>query len=508
MQEQVEMKFYLKGSYKLSGGAEKAKSEIASLIGDANQNLLQKGAPKGKGAVVTNFKLSENKLELEIVSGRYARVHDAMLRLRKPLASLLGKHRVGIRGIEVETFTIEVKSEQPLKKLTIPFIKEMKYSEGKILLSLSIGEAEIENRVPDRIITLLEEKIAAQMYGGKGEHWELIWDSGRKQHFFDKDPTEEMVKRAWIKRGSSRGQWIYGPQVTRLFRAFEEIVEKEILKPLGYHEMIFPKMVTWEVWKRSGHLKGLYQGGFEPYLVCPPKTRDPEFWEEIVDYYKVTSELPLEKIKEKLDLPLGGMCFAQCPPFWVFLQGATLPDKIFPVRVFDRSGTSHRYESGGIHGIERLDEFHRIELVWIGTPEQVVAHSKELQERYKYIFNEVLDLEWRTAWVTPWFMAQEGLTGVAEKKEVGTIDYEAFLPYRGEAGDRLEFQNLSVNGDKYPKGFNVKLQSGGELWSGCSGIGLERWAATFLAQKGFDTRNWPEKFRKLVGELPEVFRFL
>ena len=54
----------------------------------------------------------------------------------------------------------------------------------------------------------------------------------------------------------------------------------------------------------------------------------------------------------------------------------------------------------------------------------------------------------------------------------------------------------------------MKLQSGDELWSGCSGVGLERCAAVFLAKKGLDADNWPEKFRTIVGELPEVFRFL
>ncbi|MDD3292345.1 MAG: hypothetical protein PHY19_07405, partial [Methanocellales archaeon] len=288
----------------------------------------------------------------------------------------------------------------------------------------------------------------------------------------------------------------------RVFRAFGEIIDEEIIRPLGYHEMIFPKMVTWDVWKRSGHAKGIYP---EIYYVCPPKTRDPEYWEEVIDYYKVTQEVPLDIIKEKIDKPIGGMCYAQCPPFWVFLQGETLPDDIFPICIYDRSGPSHRYESGGIHGIERVDEFHRIELIWIGKQEQVVEHSKKLQERYQHLFDEILDIQYRKAWVTPWFMAQEGLTGLAETREVGTIDYEAYMPYKN---DWLEFQNLSVNGSKYPDGFNVKLQSGEELWSGCSGIGLERWGAAFLAQKGLDVESWPTQVRKKVGELPEVFKFL
>jgi seryl-tRNA synthetase len=139
----------------------------------------------------------------------------------------------------------------------------------------------------------------------------------------------------------------------------------------------------------------------------------------------------------------------------------------------------------------------------------VVEESKLLQRRYEHIFNDILDLEWRTAWVTPWFMAQEGMIGLAGDIRVGTIDYEAYMPYRGNRtmSEWLEFQNLSVNGDKYPKGFNIKAQKG-ELWSGCSGVGLQRWTSAFLAQRGFDPEDWPKKFVKLIDNLPDVIEFL
>ncbi|HRW83163.1 MAG TPA: serine--tRNA ligase, partial [Methanothrix sp.] len=260
--------------------------------------------------------------------------------------------------------------------------------------------------------------------------------------------------------------------------------------------------VTWDVWKKSGHALGVYP---EIYYVCPPKTRDPEFWEEVMDHYKVTREVPVELVKEKIDNPIGGMCYAQCPPSWVFFQGRTLPNEDLPIRIFDRSGTSHRYESGGIHGIERVDEFHRIEIVWMGTQDQVKEEAERLKDCYKRIFEEILELRWRMAWVTPWFMAQEGKTGLSEMTGAGTVDYEALLPY---SGAWIEFQNLSINGDKYPRGFNVKAQSGEQLWSGCSGVGLERWTSAFLGQKGLDPENWPEAFRKRFGEMPKGIRFL
>lgn len=258
---------------------------------------------------------------------------------------------------------------------------------------------------------------------------------------------------------------------------------------------------------KSGHAKGVYP---EIYYVSVPKTRDPLFWEEVSDHFKVTGEVPVDLIREKIDGPIGGLCYAQCPSFWPFLQGETLANDCLPAKIFDRSGTSHRYESGGIHGIERVDEFHRIEILWLGTPEQTVEIADSLHEAYKHVFVDIMELDWRCARVTPWFMAQEGLVGEVKETDtgccssIGTTDYEAFLPYNESW---LEFQNVSINGDKYPKGFNVKVQSGTECWSGCSGIGLERWTAAFLAQKGLDMANWPESIKKYAGEEKSVFRF-
>jgi len=499
------MKFHLEASLRLSGDAASAEAALSEFFAGAGP-ILQKGAPEGQGAHLTAWKLYGNKIDLVIDSDRFVRAHDALLRLRRPLSELLGKQfRIGVRGLDVSRFDIEVESDRAITH-KIPYVREIRHEGGRLFLSLDVGpegtlgQSEIENRIPDRIISLLEEKL--QTYGGKTEHWELLWESAAREPKFNRDPTEEMQKVGWIKHGSSRGQWIYGPQATAVFRAFERIVLEEILKPLNYREMIFPKLDTWDVWKKSGHAQGVYP---EIYFVCPPKTRDPAFWEEVMDYYKITHEVPLELVKEKIDVPIGGMCYAQCPTFWGFLQGMTLPNEELPICVFDRSGTSHRYESGGIHGIERVDEFHRIEIVWLGTKEQVLAEKEKLTACYKHIFEDILELRWRTAWVTPWFMAQEGKTGLSEMTGAGTVDYEAVLPYNG---NWIEFQNLSVNGEKYPKGFTVKAQSGEPLWSGCSGVGLERWASAFLSQKGLDPSNWPEELRTRFGEMPKGIRFL
>jgi len=470
--------------------------------------ILKKGAPAGQGAKIEKWKLAGDEIKMTIKSGRYVRPHDAVFRIRNFLSQELGKkHKIGVREVKGKRYEIKFELDyEPKKEIKIPFIKSISIDGKNCTIVLeNLDEEFLQRNYVDRLVNLVREKVEQQHYEGKAEHWELIWQSEAKEHAWKEDPSKAMEEKNWI-RHRGRGQWIFGPQATAIIKVMEQIVIDEFLKPLKFDEVIIPKAVTWDVWQRSGHAKNLYP---EIYYLCPPETRDPEFWEEVIDRYKITGEVQTRLIKEKIKEPIGGVSYAQCPPFWPYLQGKTISNESLPIKVFDRSGTSMRYESGGIHGIERVDEFHRIEVIWTGYPNEVKRIHREIVEKYKKIFNDILELEWRMARVTPWFMAQEGLIGTAEDKEVGTIDFEAYLPYRGsrEESEWLEFQNASNNGEKYPKGFSVKGQKG-DLWSGCTGIGMERWLAAFVAQKGLEPERWPKRFRKRIGKLPEEIGFL
>jgi len=122
--------------------------------------------------------------------------------------------------------------------------------------------------------------------------------------------------------------------------------------------------------------------------------------------------------------------------------------------------------------------------------------------------DKVLDLEWRWAWVTPWYLEQEGAVVEIKGVEInrpGTIDFEIWLPYRGPREDRknwLEVGNISIHGTKFTEPFKIKHNKGITLWTGCSGFGAERWTIAFLAQRGFDPENWPPKVRKYLEENP------
>lgn len=498
------MKFDLKSSFTFSGDISVIKKELEGTVSDFNKSLLE----KDKTIKIEINKVQKNQLSLGISSEGLFRPHNALLQLKNVLSREFGKkHHLGIREIKIEDYTIEFELEKkPLKEFTIPFADVVIKEKQASIIMKNVDDEFLQKNYIDRMINLVKDKVNNQYYEGKGEFWKLIWESGEKKHVWARDPTEEMEKLGWLKQGPTKGKWFYRPQAAAILKTMEEIAIKEVLKPLGFQEVIESSIKPFDVWLKTGHMEGM---PYEFYYVSEPKTRDAKNWETFVDLTKITKEIPVDELVKNLSTPTAGLCYAQCPMIYWSFKGKTISEKSLPVLVYDNTAISFRYESGGRHGIERVDEFHRIEPVYIGTKEQLLNLREKLSDRYKHVFNDILDLDWRTAWVTPWYMQQAGKAGETSTQETGTIDFEAYMPYRGDRkkSEWLEFQNLSILGDKYIDAFNIKAQKS-ELWSGCSGIGLERWTTAFLAQKGLDPDKWPSGFRKYLKELPTGIEFL
>jgi seryl-tRNA synthetase len=497
------MRFDLKANFTFSGDLSSIKNDINGFISGYNKkNLLNKDSG------IENVKIGKNLLTFNIVSKGNFRPHNALLQIKNSFSKEFGKkHHLGVRDIKIQGYTIEFElDKKPLKKVSIPFA-EIKLKEKHATLVLKdVDEEFLRRNYIDRMINLVKEKVENQYYEGKGEFWKSIWESKEKKPIWSKDPTEEMTRLGWIQQGPTKGKWFYRPQATAVLKAMEEIAVNKILKPLGFQEIIESHIVPFDIWLKTGHMEGM-PGEF--YYVAEPKTRDVEKWECFVDLAKITKEIPVDELKKNIGVPSAGICYAQCPVIYWSFKGKTISEKSLPILVYDKTAVSNRYESGGRHGIERVDEFHRVEPVYIGTREQLLSLREKILDRYKHVFNKILDLEWRMAWVTPWYMQQAGKVGDTSSQDTGTIDFEAYMPYRGDRkkSEWLEFQNLSILGDKYVKAFNIKAQKS-ELWSGCSGIGLERWTTAFLAQKGLDPDKWPNGFRKYLDKLPLGIEFL
>ncbi len=504
------MELNLKATLTFSDEVNKAEEQIKEIIVKSNEDILKRGVPDDVqgGARVCDHSVEGKKINLHIRSDRFVRAHDALLRLKKRFNEEMGpRFHVGVREIEVDEYIVDFELDMAAKEeINLPYVDEIDIRGKRCKLNISgLVEEQLSKNYVDRIISRVKEKIEAQYYEGKEEKWELVYESGEKDIVWDRDPTEEMAARGWIKRGPTKGKWFYRPQATKILKTLEKIAVEEVLKPLGFQEVIESMMVPFDVWIDTGHMEGIPN---EAYYVSEPVTRNPKAWEEIIDEIKITREVPRERLDEMTKTPKAGLCYAQCPLIYWSLRNETISDESLPILLYEKTVPSTRYESGGRHGIERVDEFHRIEPVYIGTKDQLMELKEDLIRKYTYVFDEVMDIEWRMAEVEPFYLQQSGTGAEEEDVDLGTIDFEAYLPYKGsrEESEWLEFGNLSIFG-KYTKTFNIKSQTK-KLLSGCTGIGIERWATAFLAQKGLDPEDWPSKFKDHLGKMPKGFKLL
>lgn len=446
------------------------------------------------------FRLEGNTLVKEVKNDDYAATRLVM-ELRKRLQELGRKHRFGIKDISLHEYRVCFDlDKEPLKEIAVPFGKLAVDGKKAELFYQELGFDAVKNHYVEREMALVKEKAERHHYEGKAETHVIVREAKRREPAWDRDPTDEMLKAGWITRGPTKGKWVYMPPFTALARAMEQIIIEEFIRPMGFQEVMATNVINEDIWLKTGHLAGM---PMEIYYVREPLTRNPEAWELVIDEIKVTRKVPHQRFNAMLkDAPVYGLTYAQCPVIYWGLRNKVF--KELPVLIFDRTQNSFRYEAGGRHGLERVDEFHRIEPIFIATPEQCLELRKKMMALYERIFDHILELEWRAANVTPFFLQHAGKEHEEQAKEIGTIDFEAWLPYRGGRDKEwLEFQNLTVVGDKYAKAFNLKARKG-EVWTGCTGICLERWAVAFLAQKGMDPRKWPAGFREYMDEVPKT----
>jgi seryl-tRNA synthetase len=472
----------------------KLNKEIENKIIEVAENLKKKLQTQ-KREVDYKIKIEKGSITFEAKSDSYTAT-DFIVQLDKLIREALGKEfKTTINEIEIISYSIKVELEEETKvDFTIPFVKKLEFK-GKIvkLIYDNISFSNIKDQYIEKSLKLIKDKIKQQSYAGKDEFRDILWKGKQRNLKYNGDPSNDMEEMDWIKRTGAKGQFVYGREFTALVNVMKELLIRDIYEPLGFNEMIFPKFEFWDITKKSGHAKNMYPN---VYFVSFPKSASPEFWEEVTDLYAITGEISEEKIKEKSDM-VGIMSYAQCPPFWPYLKNKVIDEKTLPLLTYDWSGPTYRNESGGVHGLDRLEEFHRIETLFVGTKEQVIQTWQSLKDAFRKFYDETLDLEVNVIKVTPWWMAHAGVRTEEGSDEIGTYDFETYLPYRGDRSKEwLEVGNDSSNGDKYPVAWNAKSRMQEHLWSGCAGTSFERIIVSFLAQKGLDSKNWPKEVRE------------
>ena len=525
------MKFLLEGTITFNKNIEEAKEDLAKFIAEANGEILLRGIKEGHeedGAEITKWDIDEDKLHLEIKSGSRVRAHDGLLRIKKPLTQLLGKkYHLGVRKLYVDTYTVKIPVGEGEYEINtelaknLPQISEFNIKDNEVIITLKdIDESDIKkqtvNRVIKHIATKKEEEIDDKTHGEAGKSaaredttqeqdltyrvtkitpGEIIARSPKFDSFFEGDVTEKAIELGWIKAFPGRGQWFYGPQITALQRLFEKLLLEKVVEKLGFEESLFPKLIPIPVMDKMRYLDGLPEGMY----YCSAPKRDPELFDQFKNELAINREVPMNLLKDGLKDPAYVLAAAQCEPFYEFLSHEVIDEKELPIKLYDKSGWTYRWESGGAKGIDRVHEFQRIELVWIDKPENVNKIRDATLELSHDLATE-LELEWYTEiGDDPFYLeGRKSENRAIEFPEVPKYEMRLVVPGRDKG---VAVVSANVHGTHFTEGFSIREAHQHTLWTGCTGLGLTRWLFGFLAQKGFDKENWPELIKENYKEI-------
>lgn len=536
------MRFTLEGEIIFSKDAEQAQTDIEDFINQkANQELFLKGVPEDQSedaSKIVEWNLKENTLSLKIISGRRGRAHDALLRMKNPLTQLLGpKYHIGVRKITVKDYLIEIPiSKEPeldeetgmIKKgeidlyatlidkiIDMPYVSHSEIVENKLLIKFEeLKESELRKHVIDRVLKFIKESVELgpletakttvevtqpsdilTKQVTKIEPGTIVSTSPKQQFFFDGDATEEAARLGWVKKFPGKGQWFYGPKLIALQRAIEDVFLEKLVYTLGFNECMWPKLIPIPVMNKMRYLEGLPEGMY----YCSAPKRDPEVFEKFKQELVINKETPIHLLKQGLKDPSYVLAPAQCEPFYEFFSHEVIDEEELPVKFFDRSGWTYRWEAGGAKGLDRVHEFQRIELVWLGTPAQV-EEIRDATLRISQDMADEMELEWYTeVGDDPFYL--EG-----RKVEERGIEFPDIPKYEMRLVAPIQDKGVAVisaniHGTHFIEGFSIKEAHNHRIWTGCTGVGISRWIFGFLAQKGFDMDNWPEDIRRRMKEV-------
>ncbi len=505
----------LQAVFSFSRSNPRTKDLVARFIKEANRSILTKGVSEDRikeAARVIEYEIEENTLRVTIESGRLVRATSGLLRLRKALAPLLGEElRIGIRGISVTALKVFVPLEaNPDKGVvgrleSVPKVSSVESNENGVWISFdSLTEGEIEKGIPERTINLAEKVFSETTLkeAHLPERIPIVQQGGAKSVRFREDPLQVAVNKGWVKEFPGRGQWIYTPPYVKLLETLENILVEEVVHKLGFEPFMVPKLIPLDVMKlMPGYFDSIPEG---MYYVCPPP-RDSEAFNKFKDLFKITHEVSREELDRVVKEPNYVLDPSQCTPLWYFLSHETIDVSSPPFKFYDRSGWTYRWEGGGVEGLVRVQEFRRVELVYVGSPEDTAAIRDSVLEESVRVAGEMLEMEWRVVAAAPFFIRKEESSPLelGERRDIPAFDLEVYVPYRGprDSSEWLEITSCFVHKRKFIDSFKIREIKDREIWSGCSGLGISRWVAAFLATHGFDPRSWPTTVSSRYGEL-------
>lgn len=255
------------------------------------------------------------------------------------------------------------------------------------------------------------------------------------------------------------GQYVILLKGTKILSVIYSLLEEYLRVPLNFEEVVLPKIAPVDTFRKADILSK-----WDDYLLS-------------VKPFSQTKGVKEEYLMDPL----------QCTVFYQFFENKTLNASKIPVKWYDRSGPTYRNEDlNKIEASVKQREFHRAEFIYLGTKEQVIETRETCLVQLEKLCQD-LGLRYRIVVGGGCYqLKEEEIPAPESLEEIPIKDLEIYIPHQ----DRwLEVVGSSVLANTMTSRFNIRGSNGEELWSGCTGIGLNRLMYALISNYGTEIEN-------------------
>lgn len=252
------------------------------------------------------------------------------------------------------------------------------------------------------------------------------------------------------------GQFLILPQGVKTLNIIYSLLNKYVQDKLCFEEVVLPKIVPADSLRKADIF-----GKWDNYLLS-------------VKPFSKTKGVKEEYMMDPL----------QCTAFYQYFENKTVDVSNGAIKWFDRSGPTYRNEDLDKHEpCVKQRELLRAEFVYMGTKKQVIEIRERCLEQLEKLCM-ALGLKYRVVVGADCYMLKEGELKYPENyNPIPVKDLEIYIPYQKKW---LELAGFSILQNTLTRRFNIQGKSGEELWSGCFGLGLNRFIFVLVSYFGDD----------------------
>lgn len=305
----------------------------------------------------------------------------------------------------------------------------------------------MENNIPRKEAALIKSGPAVNVHPGIKSIDEL----------FESEIIGEFVKNS--------GQYVILPKGTNILNKIYDYLQEYLVRPMRFREIVLPKIIPVETVRKADIL-----GKWDQYLI-------------VARPFSKTKGVEEDYILDPL----------QCTAFYQFMESKTVDVSEGALKVYDRSGPTYRNEDKDkIVPCIKQREFHRAEFVYVGSREQVIETREKCLAQLEKLCND-LGLKYRIVVGSGCYQLRDGEIKYPETlEEIPIKDLEIWCPgyvnpsYKDNPDEMsfLEVVGSSVLAQTQTSRFNIRGKNDDFLWSGCTGIGLDRFIYALVSNYG------------------------